>query len=120
MTAGPTADMARRSPRQWAVYLEHSVQQGRPAEQLLAEMTARGIPLLEAQTLLSGAMQSRSNRTGKILGCSALLFFGGLLFTLATFHTASQSGGSWIAFVGAIVCGAIGLVYGVQRARKGR
>jgi len=96
------------------VYLASQVQQGRSAQDLIAEVVSTGLSQAEARALVSEAVRSQKSRALKILVASVLLFFAGLSVTVTPF-----SEGRYICF-GALICGLIGIIYGVIQLTKVR
>jgi hypothetical protein len=111
-----------RSRRQWQAYVETQIGQGRPPAVLMAELTAAGVAPAEAETLLADAIGKRKTRIGVILGVSVLLFLCGLAVTFGTLASATSSsvGGTVYIWFGAVLCGLIGIGYGITQIIKSR
>lgn len=115
MTLSPTG-LSARSQQQWEAYLTAQVQAGISGQALVEELVAGGYSPTEAQAMMSGAVRARQGKLGVTLGCSVLLLLGGLSTFLAPVHTQDTR---WF-WVGAIICGPIGIVYSIVRLAKTR
>ena len=118
----PIRTAPARSRRQWQAYLEAQVGQGRPPAELMAELITAGVAPAEAETLLADAIGRRQTRIGVVLGVSVLLFLCGLVVTFGTLASATSSsvGGTVYIWFGAVLCGLIGIGYGIAQIIKGR
>jgi uncharacterized membrane protein len=108
--------LSARSQQQWEAYLTAQVKAGIGGQTLVDELVAGGYSSAEARTMVSRAVQARQGKLGVTLGCSVLLLLGGLSTFLAPVHTQDTR---WF-WVGAIICGPIGIVYSIVRLAKTR
>lgn len=106
-----------RSKRQWSAYIEHKIRQGTPSQSLINEIVSEGWSQKDAEELVNQVAQSQRSKGMKILGCSTILFLAGLIITISTISSASEEGIIWY---GAILCGLIGIIYGITRIIKAR
>jgi hypothetical protein len=107
--------LSGRSPRQWQAHVELAIQGGKPGRLLVEEMVGGGYAPAEAHAIVSRAVRARNTRLGSLLGCSVLL----TLMGIATIVTATEAGSGWL-WIGAVVCGLIGIVYSIARLAQAR
>ncbi len=107
--------LSGRTPRQWQAHIEMDIQQGRPGRLLVEEMVGSGFSPAEAHALVSRAVRARNTKLGSLLGCSVLF----TLMGIATISTATQTGSGWI-WIGAVVCGLVGIGYSISRFIQAR
>lgn len=115
MTPQPTG-LSARSQQQWEAYLAAQMQAGANGHTLVEELVAAGYSPAEAQAMMSRAVRSRQSKLGVTLGCSVLLLLGGL----STFLTPVQTQNARWLWIGAVICGIIGIVYAIAQLAKKR
>lgn len=118
---GTGAPQAEWSSRQWQAYIELQVKQGRPAQELVNEVIARGLAEAEAGAYVREAVRSQRARSTRVVGCSALLLLGGLGATVTTFagnYLYVHGEPHYAVWFGAIICGLVGIVYGVRQLSR--
>ena len=99
---------AKRSRRQWAAACESRLKHGERYHALLQQIAEDGYSPSEAEAILDEAVRTLNRRAGAILGCSTILLVAGLVVTVASLG--SSEGYIWF---GAIICGGIGVIYGL-------
>jgi len=111
-----------RSRRQWQAYLETQVGQGRPPAELMAELIAAGVAPADGEALLAEVIGKRKTRIVVILAASVLLFLCGSAVSLGNLASATSSsvGGTVVVWIGAVLCGLIGIGYGIAQIIKSR
>ena len=110
-----------RSWRQWQAHFDIQVRQGRPAQDLLADMTLSGYSQAEAEAIAGDAVRAYRSTLARVLGCSTFLMLGGVLVTCATYSTARASGAGgapYFVWFGAVLCGLIGVAYSIGRLAR--
>jgi hypothetical protein len=106
---------AKRSRRQWAAACETRLRKGARFDDLVHEIVQDGSQQPEAQAIVDTGLRAVNRRAGRVVGCSALLLLGGIVVTIATYSTAvsSGSGGTYYVWWGAMLFGAVGIIYGL-------
>lgn len=115
------APRAEWSPRQWQAYVELQIKQGRPARELMNEVIAGGLSEAEAGTYVREAIGSRRAWSTRVIGCSVLLLLGGLGVTVTTFagnYIYLNGQPHYAVWFGAVICGLIGIVYGLWQRNR--
>lgn len=107
--------LSGRSPRQWQAHIEMDIQEGLPGRLVVEEMVRSGFAPAEARARVSRAVRARNTRLGSLLGCSSLF----VLMGVGTIVTAADTGSGWV-WIGAVVCGLVGIVYSVTRLLRAR
>lgn len=103
--------LSARSQQQWEAYVATQVQVGANGHTLFDKLVAAGYSAAEARAILSRALRARQGKLGGALGCSVVMFLAGLV----TLITPVQSQNRQWFWIGAIICGLIGIAYsGVQ------
>ena len=116
MTRAPTG-LSARSQQQWEAYLTAQIQAGvNGRDTLVAELAAGGYTPADAQAMVSRAFRTRQNKLGGTLGCGVLLTLAGLT---TLFVPLQSQGRAWL-WIGAILCGLIGIVYSIVQLAKTR
>lgn len=105
-----------RSKRQWSAYIEHKIRQGTPSQSLINEIISEGLSQKDAEELVNQVARSQRSKGMKILGCSTILFLAGLIITISTISSAEEG----VIWYGAIICGLVGIIYGITRIIKAR
>lgn len=107
--------VTKRSKRQWLATSEARLKKGESYEALIKEIVDSGYAEHDAQRIIDEAIRRVNKRAGRVLGCSALLLIAGLAVTLLSLNT-----GVGAIWWGAIVCGLVGVFYGLLAPVKRR
>jgi WD40 repeat protein len=116
---GAGVSLNQRSPKLWGAVGEARIKEGARVDDLKSEIMRDGYSREEAESIARGAARRVNNRSWTMVGCSSLLLSCGILATISSILNPSHtvSGGEeefvYILWCGAILCGMIGLVYGV-------
>jgi len=108
--------LSARSQQQWEAYLAAQLQAGASGQALVDELAAGGYALAEAQAMVSRTVRARQGKLGATLGCSLLLFLAGLVTLIVPVQSQNKQ---WF-WIGAIICGLTGIVYGIVQLAKTR
>lgn len=107
-----------RSPRQWEAQIKSRLGKGEPAETIVADLVASEVSSEEAARLVQAAREARSSSALKLLigglGCAFL----GLMVTVGTYSSASQSGGTYFIWYGPMIAGGIAALIAIFRMMR--
>lgn len=101
------------SQRQLRAYIERELNAGADSQSVIREITAKGYDPANAQNVVKEVLNSLRNKYWKIFGISGGFGLLGLIVTLSTIE--SETGYIWY---GAILCGLIGVIYGLSKLMK--
>ncbi len=101
------------SQRQLRAYVEKKLNEGVSSQSVILDIAAKGYDHESAQNVVKEVLSSLRKKYFKILGISGGF---GLLGVIATVSTV-ESGNGYIWY-GAIICGLIGVIYGLSKLLK--
>ena len=113
--ATPNTDNSQLSHRQWQAWVQQKVSTGKSQREILAAMEAAKWPRQQAQALIQKtASKLRRKAISIAIGCAIWLGFA-ILITIGTYEHAHTYGGYYYVYFGGIICGVIGIVYGLVK-----
>lgn len=103
--------------RQWEAHVSQMVARGIPRQAILETMLRANWPDQAARALIQRVVsKARGVALAIMLGC-ALMAIVALIITIVSYQQA-RWGGTWFVWIGGVLTGATGFVYGLVRLIK--